>query len=939
MSVGRHVTRGTPPDDVVRSRYVIGIDLGTTNSAICFVDTLQDPWRIETFRVAQWVDVGQYEQRETLPSFHYELTREEATSLEWKLPWDRNPATSCVGTFARDAGLRHPGRRISSAKSWLSHDGVDRSADFLPWHGDADVTRLSPVDVSARYLGHVRAAWDHANPNEPLDKQDVVITLPASFDEVARELTILAAQKVELKRVYLIEEPQAAFYAWLHSHAEQWQNRIVVGQMILVCDIGGGTTDFTLIRVQPAGDHSEQVQFHRVAVGNHLILGGDNLDVAVAKKAEEKLLLETGMESLSADQWDRLVQAARLAKEAMMAENSPPSYTLSLPSLGSKLIGGSLQVTLSSKEFDEILVEGFFPVVGLQDRPTSGQSGFREFGLPYASDPAITRHLAAFLTTHRRSGLGDEDNVSEDRPAWLLFNGGVMAAPKLRERIADSVSRWFKRQNESSWAPEILSSTRLDLAVAQGAAYYAMVRRGEGVKIAANLGRSYYIQVAIDPVQVICLIPGKAEPGQRFVTSDHPLELQIGTPVQFPMWVSSTRLADRAGEIVTIAEGEASRLPPIYTALTQGKSRESKTIAIAVESELSEIGTVGMWCVDIQSGKKWKLDFDIRSTLETDRESHQAIGESAGIVDSETIQQCKSVIENVFATGSTASPSQLISLLQDATQMKRDAWPPSLLRSLWQMLIDLESGRRVSAQHESRWLNLVGYCLRPGYGVAVDDWRVSQTWKLVYGKIAFSASQSRIESLVLWRRIAGGMTTGQQQQLADSLITQLRGTGFRLESQEQAERWRLVASLERILVKDKAVIGRAAIEELRRKKSESIHSALFWAIGRIGSRDLVYGPLNATVDREEVERWLASLALMRSRERSLSLAVVQLARRVNDRHRDISERARLSALAHLKAIGVPDHYLALVSDGGSLSGDEEAAVFGEALPLGIRLAQ
>jgi len=948
MSDGRHASQEALTDGPVRSRYVIGIDLGTTNSALCYVDTHQSPWRIETFRITQWVDVGQYELREMLPSFHYELTRDEASSIDWKLPWERSQATSCVGIFARDAGQRHPGRRVSSAKSWLSHDGVDRSADFLPWHGDADVTRLSPVDVSAKYLAHFCASWNHAHPDDPLDQQDVVITLPASFDEVARELTILAAKRTGLRRVYLIEEPQAAFYAWIHSHAEEWQNRIVAGQMILVCDIGGGTTDFTLIRVQPAGDHSDQVQFHRVAVGNHLILGGDNLDLAVAKKAEEKLLRETGMQSLSSDQWDRLVHTSRIAKEAMLSEESPPKYTLSLPSQGSKLIGGAIQVSLSVEEFDETLVEGFFPVVDLLDRPTTGQSGFREFGLPYASDPAVTRHLAAFLTTHRRSGLSDADKASDDRPAWLLFNGGVMAAPKLRARIAESIARWFQRQDESSWSPEILSSPRLDLAVAQGAAYYAMVRRGEGIKIAANLGRSYYIQVASDPVRAICLIPGNAEPGQRFATAEHPLELQIGEPVQFPMWVSSTRLADRAGEIVVIAEGEAARLPPIYTALTLGKQREAKTIGAAIESELSEIGTVGMWCVDLESGKRWQLNFDIRSTLETDREVHQATGESEGIIDSETILRCEAAIATVFASvggvsGSgrsigDASPSKLITSLQDVTQMKREAWPASLLRSLWQVLIDHEAGRRLSAQHESRWLNLVGYCLRPGYGVAVDDWRVSKTWKVVYGKIAFAAPQSRIESLVLWRRIAGGMTSGQQQQLADPLINQLRGSGVRLESQEQAERWRLVASLERISVKDKAAVGRAALDELRRKKSEPIHAALLWAIGRLGSRTPIYGPLNATIDREEAERWLTALLTLRSKERSLVLAIVQLARRMNDRHRDLSDQARASAVELLKAMGASDHFVSLVRDGGMLSGEEEAAVFGESLPLGIRLA-
>ncbi len=929
---------GVDPDETIRSRYVVGIDLGTTNSALCFVDTHQSPWKVETFRVSQWVDVGQHEQRETLPSFHYELTRDEANSLPWQLPWERAPNHGCVGVFARDAGQRHPGRRIASAKSWLSHDGVDRSADFLPWHGDPDVKRMSPIDVSAKYLAHFRAEWDHVHNDYPLEQQDVVITLPASFDEVARELTVLAAKRAGLQRIYLIEEPQAAFYAWIDSQADQWSKRIAAGQMILVCDIGGGTTDFTLIRVQPAGDGSDQVQFHRVAVGNHLILGGDNLDLAIAKHVDEKLRTASSVENIAADQWDRLIQVARLAKETMLSVGRPESYTLSIPAQGSRLIGGAIQVTLSAAEIDDLLIDGFFPKVELSDRPTIGQSGFREFGLPYAADPAVTRHLAAFLSDHRRSGLSDDDSSSDDRPAWLLFNGGVMAAPALRNRIVDSLSRWFRQADDVFWQPAVLASSRLDLAVAHGAAYYAMVRRGEGVKIKANLGRSYYIQIANDPPQAICLIPGHAEAGQRFQTSGHPLSLQIGEPVQFPLWVSSTRLADRVGTMVAMTENEGSRLPPIFTALTQGKRKVAKTIRVAIESELSEIGTVGMWCVDIESGNRWKLDFDIRSTLETDREAHQGGSESAGIVDDETISQCEASIARVFGAERDGAPDQLVAELQNVIGAKRDAWPPSLLRKIWQILIDHEASRRISAQHEARWLNLLGYCLRPGYGVAVDDWRVSKTWKTIFGKVAFGASQSRCESLILWRRIAGGMTAGQQQQLAGPLVNFLKEKGTRFENQELSEMWRLVASLERLVVSDKVHLGRMAINELGRKKTESIRPALLWALGRLGSRAPLYGPLNTAISGGEAEHWLRNLCSRGIGDTATMMAIVQLARRTGDRHRDISKDARTDTVGYLELVNAPVALITLVVEGGKLSSEYEAAVFGETLPLGIRLA-
>ncbi len=940
----------TPPtaDDAVESasRYIVGIDLGTTNCAVSFVDAEAPAWRVETFRIPQWVDFGQLESRETLPSFHYEWTPSEAAGGVWCLPWEseQDRPDACVGVLARDAGERHPGRRISSAKSWLSHDGVDRTADFLPWHGDSDVTRMSPVAASARYLAHLRAAWDHAHPEDLLHDQDLVITLPASFDEVARELTVQAAKQAGLRRVYLIEEPQAAFYSWIDRHRDDWTQLVQAGQLILVCDIGGGTTDLTLIRVRPAGEAGEQVQFHRVAVGRHLILGGDNMDLALARLAEEKLIGEPGSEPLSASQWDRLIQASRGVKETMLREDRPATISIHLPAEGSKLLAGSLQVELSAAEIDQALLDGFFPESELDERPASGQSGFQEFGLPYAADAAVTRHLAEFLSEHRRSGLGEEDEEATERPDLVLFNGGVLAAPAIRNRILHALTRWFCEPGES-WEPRMLASPRLDLAVARGAAYYGMVRRGEGVRIAANLGRSYYMQVASDPPAAICLIPGTAEPGQRFRAGDHPLQLQVGAPVQFPLWVSSTRLADRVGQLVEIDRAEMTPLPPICTALVRGRRREQAGLHVFVESELSEIGTVGMYCVDTDTGKRWKLDFDIRSTLETDRGAHEGGGEAAGIVDSDTVADCADAIAATFGDPSTRTadaaigPNQIVKHLQVLTETNRNAWPPSLLRELWQFLIDHESGRRRSPAHEARWLNLVGFCLRPGYGVAVDDWRVQQTWRRLHGKLAFPASQSRTESMILWRRIAGGLTAGQQQQLAAPLIASLRGKAGRLEPHELSELWRLIASLERLPVPEKIELGESALRELRRKKHAKLRPALLWALGRFGSRQPAYGPLNTAVPPRQVEPWIESLIAIDLDEPALPLTLVQLARKTGDRYRDLPQDLRDRAARYLKSKSSPAHFRSLLVEGGTLDRDEEAAVFGDSLPLGIRLVR
>ncbi|WP_149498284.1 hsp70 family protein [Roseiconus lacunae] len=936
--------------DSVKSRYVVGIDLGTTNCAFCFVDTDQSDWQVETFTIPQWVDLGQIERRETLPSFHYQLTASESSALDSGLPWSSEQRQSkkstpgCVGVLAREAGARHPGRRISSAKSWLSHDGVDRSADFLPWHGDPDVQRMSPLEASAEYLKHLRHAWDHDHPDDPLKDQDIVITLPASFDEVARELTIQAAKLAGLRRVYLIEEPQAAFYAWIDRHRNEWADMVRPGQLILVCDIGGGTTDLTLIRVQPAGESADQVQFHRVAVGRHLILGGDNMDLAVAKLAEQTFTKQNPETTLSSTQWDRMVQSARAVKETMLAQQRPKSMTLSVAAEGAKLLAGAIQVELTREEVDAVLLDGFFPNAKLADRPLAGQSGFQEFGLPYASDPAITKHLAEFLSEHRRSGLDDDDQESADRPDLVLFNGGVMSAGAIQTRIVDLLQHWFATDADDldQWRPTVLASPRLDLAVAHGAAYYAMVRRGEGVRIAANLGRSYYMQVSDHPPKALCLIPGNAEAGQQFRADDHPLQLQIGQPVQFPLWVSSTRLADRAGELIPIDESEMTALPPICTALVRGRSRVDSLLEVFIESELSEIGTVGMYCVDADQsgrGKRWKLEFDIRSTLETDRQSHSGEGEIAGVIDVETVEACTQAIKDTFGNNPTIKPREIIKQLESIIGTGRDHWPPTLIRELWQFLLDHDDGRRQSPAHEARWLNMSGFCLRPGYGVAVDDWRVQSTWKKLHGKLAFPASQSRTESMILWRRIAGGLTAGQQEQLAAPMLANLRSKSRRIEPHEANEFWRLIASLERLKVAEKVELGDIALVELGKKKNERLRSGLLWAIGRIGSRQPAYGPLNSTVPTAKAENWITRLIEMDLAENEVPLTLAQVGRFTGDRYRDLSAESREAAADYLVSRESDPHFVTLLRQGGQLGREEQSAVFGDSLPLGIRLGK
>jgi molecular chaperone DnaK (HSP70) len=929
-----------------KSRYVVGIDLGTTNSALAYVDTEAPKWQVEVLPIPQLVAPFQVEPRETLPSFHYQGTASEASAGALKLPWTAEKPTTAVGVLARDEGTSKPGRMIASAKSWLCHAGVDRTADLLPWQGDDDVERLSPVVVTSRYLAHLRDAWHQAFPKFPLAEQDVVITLPASFDEVARELTIAAAKLAELPRVMLIEEPQAAFYAWVDRHADTWREQVSPGQKILVCDIGGGTSDFTLIRVR-ASEREGDVEFHRVAVGEHLILGGDNLDLALARHVEQRL---AGEGKLPAEQWDVLVRMARPAKETLLGPDAPASMTLNLPSKTSKLIGGSLQVEVTRAEAEQVLVEGFLPRVPLTERPTRRQSGFQDFGLPYAADPGITRYLATFLEAHRLTGDEAAADVHDPaRPDIVLFNGGFFASPVLRDRLLEVLASWFSTTN-ANWKPLVLDHARLDLAVARGAAYYGMVRRGEGVGITATLARSYYVgvggQQSGTAAKAVCLAPGSAAAGQDFELPNS-FQLTLAEPVEFPLYVSSTRLTDAPGTVIDVDPVELTALPPIRTVLDAGRKRESSTIDARLHAHLSEIGSLELSLRDTNSHRSWRLQFDIRSTTQTDLAAHESQAEGEGIVDDDTIEACRAAIASVFGNAADAKPSKLIGELAEAIGSDRHAWPTSLLRRQWELLMEHESGRRKSPQHEARWLNLTGYALRPGYGFAVDDWRVAETWRTVRNRLAFPASQA--ESLILWRRIAGGLSTGQQLTIAEPLLAATRAlhrrfTGGKASSSaaaidpaQSAEVWRLLGSLELLPVPVKTELGTAIVELLPKRKLEGVCSAMLWTLGRLGQRAPVYGPLNTLVPATRASKWAGAVLELADDEPIAPLVAMQLARTTGDRHRDLEQSKRDQVAAWLEAKKAPHHLVELVRTGGTLDEEERSQVFGESLPAGLRL--
>jgi hypothetical protein len=931
-----------PADSAPSPRFVVGIDLGTTNSALAFVDTPEgDDWQVRDFPIPQLVAPSTIEPRDVLPSFYYDAAPSEFPLGALRLPWSAaGEASYAVGLFARDHGVSVPGRLISSAKSWLCHPGVDRTAGLLPWHGAADVQRLSPVEASARYVLHLRQAWDHSHPDHPLAGQDVILTVPASFDEVARELTVRAAVQAGLANVVLVEEPQAAFYAWLHDHRDRWESQVQPGQTILVCDVGGGTSDFTLISVRHG--EGDKIQFHRIAVGDHLILGGDNLDLALAHHVERKL----GSEKLDAGRWGTLVRLCRSAKETLLGQDAPDKLTLTLPSGGSRIIGGGTQVPLTGKEAIEVLVDGFLPHAPLDAKPSTRRSGFQEFGLPYAADPAITRYLAAFLTAHAA------------RPDIVLFNGGFFESPILTQRLLDVLSSWFTPPaSPRPWGPIVLPNPRLDLAVVRGAAHYGMVRRGRAQRITGGSAQTYYIGVESaggGAASAICLLPAGLEEGQGVDLADRPFNLLIRQPVEFPLFVSSVRTTDHPGQIIAIDPLHLTALPPIRTVLHSGRKSEAATVPVTLHARRTEIGTLELWCSEADGGDRtWRLQFDVRIATRPGQTAHAGSAEVQGFVDQQVVDTCTRLIRQVFTTTAPGHrPEGLVRRLETATTQSRHDWPASLMRSFWESLIDVADGRKLSLEHETRWLNLIGFCLRPGYGLAVDDWRVSHTWKLQSAKVIHARNeQCRAEWWVLWRRVAGGLSEGQQHTLAEPLLATLRtylrkagtakGSPLGYGPHEGAEVLRLLGALELLKLETKLQLGEILLDFIIRDRAVPLRDAAAWALGRLGSRVPIYGPVNALVPMESIESWLTRLDARRVSEGSppdkLLFSLVQMARLTGDRYRDISPAARSALLEKMSSANAPAHYIQLIAEGGELAAEEQKIAFGESLPRGLRI--
>lgn len=921
-------------------QWLVGIDLGTSHTAVA-ASRLSDPQRseIEGYDLLQWVGVGSADRRPLLPSVCYQATADEIGEDDAVLPGrSRNPAASSdaifvLGELARQWGAKTPGRLITSAKSWLSHAAVDPTASILPWGAPDEVTKISPLEASSRYLAHVRDDWNHRHPEAPLEAQDVTITVPASFDESARQLTCEAARMAGLHSFQLVEEPQAVFYDWLWREKDRLKDELKGVRLLLVMDLGGGTLDLTLISVH---EGTPVPTFERIAVGQHLMLGGDNIDLALAHLAEKKLN-EAGKKVQPAE-YALLVEQCRQAKERLLASDAPDDCHVTLLGEGGRLIGGTRSVRLSQAEVLPLVLEGFFPRVNPDEHPDRRRSGVVEFGLPYARDPAITRHLSGFLNEHRHAmaaALGTSEN-DVLLPDALLLNGGIFKSDRVVSHLREQFSLWGADHLR------FLENPRPESSVAYGAVASGWARHGGRVqKIGGGAARSLYLVLDGEggASKGCCLLPKGTEEGQAIILSDRRFNLKVGAAVRFHLVTSLDDRIPEPGQVVDLVPDQFVPLPPLNLVL-EPRGVTSDTIAVELVAALSPIGTLDLECVALnQPDKRWKIEFQLRSKAKA------TLPLPSGSVHS-SIEQVRSLILLVFGPASKAVDHKDVKRLRsDLEQLlgPKEEWSIALLRDIAQILLEGMPNRRRSAVHERVWLNLTGYCLRPGFGHPLDALLLERlAGGLAQQPQFIQESQVWSEWWTLWRRLAGGLDPLRQQELFKMGIPYLEPSRLRRPAQVELAKKRgpddlvrMVASLEHLSPKDKLRLGEWILGRIEKRGDTRV---LWWCLGRLGARSPWHGSAHNVIRPEAVLPWLNRALredFRKNPEAALSAAL--MARLTEDRLLDVDADVRERVIRQLTDARQPEGWIQWVSEGSNLSASDEQRVLGDALPPGLEL--
>ncbi|MCR9527660.1 Hsp70 family protein [Vibrio alginolyticus] len=929
-------------------RFLVGIDLGTTNTVVAYceiTDNLEQS-EVSLFDIDQLIGPGEVVRKPLLPSFRYHPAVGQISSSDLTLPWENEPVSGdisnvIVGEWARELGAKVEGRQVSSAKSWLSHQAVDRSSDILPWAGAQDVDKVSPVIASASYLNHIRQAWNYRHPSNKLEDQDVVVTVPASFDETARKLTLEAAQLAGLKKIVLLEEPQAVCYDWYARHQQTATDELKELPLILVCDVGGGTTDLSLI--EASFSSQDELALDRIGVGEHLMLGGDNLDLALAHLAESRF---NQSKKLTAASLTKLIQQTRKAKENLLSSSAPEEVKITMLGSGSKLLGGTKSIGLSKQEVHQIALDGFFPLSDFSEVPDKRRSAVVEFGLPYVADPAVSKHVAEFLTQHQqvaRAALRIEDDKQNAIPVGLLLNGGVFNSELVTERVTTLLSDW-------RGAPvTVLDNPHPDWSVALGAVAFGKARRGAQLKIGGGAARSYFLhlQEKNKMGKALCLLAKGTEEGHEIRLSGRRFSLTLGEPVRFNLLTSThdtltNNTAIQNGVMVDVDPDLFAPLPPYITTLegegAELQANQKERVEVQLACQLTEVGTLKMECVSAEDdSKRWELEFEVRNKQTDDSEQVKLHPK---------LNECKELIARLYSGNKKSAESKEIkTLVKDLEKKlgKRDEWDFTTLRQLFDTFAQGRKRRRRSEQHEKNWLRLAGFALRPGFGDPTDSWRIEQVWGLYQQNIQFKNHQGWTDWWVFWRRIAGGLSQEQQETILADIAKYLHPGAMKNPQSAKAAQdmgyesmVRLSASLEHLEVEDKVLLATWFLSKaINHNQFEQAH---WWAMGRLASRTPLYGSQHNVVPREQAEQWLPKLLEQNwQKEPMIAFAAVMICRKTGDRLFDISDDYREQVLAKLKQSKVPESWISLVEEVKELSESESKRIFGDALPSGLTL--
>ena len=933
-------------------RYAIGIDLGTTNCTLAWVDLAAGTAPVSVLEIPQLDTPRTIRSSALLPSFFCYATPGEIAGGQLD-PITAMPLAEAsgyfIGALARERMGGQPGRVIHSAKSWLAHAGIDREARLLPFGSDEipPELKLSPVEASSAYLGYLRAAWNHVvahdDPGIALEAQRVVITVPASFDEAAQALTREAARLAGYPAsLRLLEEPQAAFYAWLDHAAGDPERKEALAALaqrqgtILVCDIGGGTTDFSLFRAGPAGPAGGPPAIERIATSDHLLLGGDNIDLALAHALERKLKPDPD-ERLSRRQWGHLLPQARQLKETVLADteatgDAGPPLHVAVPGEGAALFAASLDAAITAAEVRAIVLDGFFPLTAVDEMPRARRMGLLEIGLPYASDTAVSRHLAAFL----------RDRLPVDA---VLFAGGSLRPPALQERLLTLIESWQGRR------PVPLALPDLSIAIAEGAARYAALSADSRGRIRGGYPHSVYVELQHDATEaaarLVCVLPQGFEAGARVRLAAPNFELTVNRPVRFAAYTSHRRAQDAPGDLVPLDRRAFHPLPPLQTTIVQEDASFSArktapgSVAVLLEAGITELGMLELALIDRRSGESWDLEFNLRRPVAPgDADADAEAGTAGPGVGAKALAAAQERIALYFGAGQAPSSSlnakALPRELERILGLERLRWNTVLLRSLWPALYPGITRRGRSLAHENAWLYLAGFVLRPGYGSDLDAWAVAQLWECFDLGLVHRKDKSAVANWwMMWRRIAGGLPAPAQERLFDSAFPELRRPAG-----EVVEGTRLLGSLERVAVERRLELCALLFDRVVAGKARS-EPHVYWALARLLSRTPLYTAADSVLPAAVVEEAFARVEAQDWKQSGLEPLVAVFAaacRRIDERSLDIDDGVRRRVLGKLARTGATPEQLRCVREATPVTGAQWSQLFGEQLPAGLRLA-